>query len=253
MKKSTLTLGQITATLATIVLARHGHAEKLPRVSTRKDAERELTEMGRRQAVALGEALATEPPVYDTVFASPLLRAQQTAKLAMPQHMAEPNIIAELGIPEDPQHALNVMFNELAYSSLATYFQHARADELKDWAIEALDGIVAKAEEYSAFYDRPIHLFIGGHAVCQNAILWALYQHLPKSDARGGAAADFVLNVALEYRMGEGDAIRVTLTGLKHPICEILVNPTRADAGEFPDKVIKAGEIAAEQEAPVAA
>ena len=57
------------------------HAEAEPH-GTRADAERRLTERGRRQARAAGVALTRLPAAFDAVLFSPRVRAQATAELA---------------------------------------------------------------------------------------------------------------------------------------------------------------------------
>lgn len=60
-----------------IWLLRHGEAE-----DGSPDAERRLTELGRRQARAAGEALAELGVELEACFSSPKVRALDTAKLA---------------------------------------------------------------------------------------------------------------------------------------------------------------------------
>jgi len=57
------------------------HAEAEPH-GTRADAERRLTERGRRQARAAGVALTRLPAAFDAVLFSPRVRARETAELA---------------------------------------------------------------------------------------------------------------------------------------------------------------------------
>jgi phosphohistidine phosphatase len=65
-----------------IWLLRHGDAED---GSGKPDAERELTEKGRRQATAAGKALAELGVELDVCLASPKVRARETAELACRQ------------------------------------------------------------------------------------------------------------------------------------------------------------------------
>jgi phosphohistidine phosphatase len=60
-------------------LLRHGEAEPH---GTRPDADRALTEKGRRQSIAAGRALARLGLGFDAAFASPRVRALDTASLA---------------------------------------------------------------------------------------------------------------------------------------------------------------------------
>lgn len=61
-------------------LLRHGDAEPH---GTRSDAERRLTERGRRQANAAGVALARAGVTFGAILASPKARARETAELAL--------------------------------------------------------------------------------------------------------------------------------------------------------------------------
>jgi phosphohistidine phosphatase len=72
----TITLRRVTSTLW---LLRHGEA--VPHGS-RPDAERELTPKGERQSRVAGEALARLNVEFDACYASPKIRALDTAKLA---------------------------------------------------------------------------------------------------------------------------------------------------------------------------
>ena len=60
-------------------LLRHGEAEGH---GLRPDADRELTAKGRRQSVAAGRALARLGVEFEAVYASPRVRALDTARLA---------------------------------------------------------------------------------------------------------------------------------------------------------------------------
>ena len=61
-------------------LLRHADAEPH---GTRRDAERKLTERGRRQADVAGVALARMGILFGAILASPKARAQETADLAL--------------------------------------------------------------------------------------------------------------------------------------------------------------------------
>jgi phosphohistidine phosphatase len=67
-------------------LLRHADAEPH---GTRPDAERQLTERGRRQARVAGVALARMGVAFGAIVASPKARARETAELTLAQ-MSEP-------------------------------------------------------------------------------------------------------------------------------------------------------------------
>jgi phosphohistidine phosphatase len=64
------------------------HADAEPH-GTRPDAERQLTERGRRQARVAGVALARMGVAFGAIIASPKARARETAELTLAQ-MSEP-------------------------------------------------------------------------------------------------------------------------------------------------------------------
>jgi phosphohistidine phosphatase len=66
-------------------LLRHADAEPH---GTRPDAERQLTERGRRQAHVAGAALARTGVAFGAILASPKARARETAELAL-EHLSE--------------------------------------------------------------------------------------------------------------------------------------------------------------------
>jgi phosphohistidine phosphatase len=59
-------------------LLRHAEAEDV--APSGRDADRRLTEDGRRRAKAVAKAVAKLDPSYDAVLVSPLVRARQTAE-----------------------------------------------------------------------------------------------------------------------------------------------------------------------------
>jgi phosphohistidine phosphatase len=65
------------------------HGEAVPHDS-KPDAERELTPRGRRQADAAGQALAAVNEEFDACYASPKVRAWETAELACEHLNVEP-------------------------------------------------------------------------------------------------------------------------------------------------------------------
>lgn len=82
-------------TTATLLLLRHGIAEE-PRPDL-ADAERALTERGRRRCRAVLDRLLAAGVGADRLLCSPLLRARQTARIAVEAGLApDPEIVAEL-------------------------------------------------------------------------------------------------------------------------------------------------------------
>ncbi|HWH10847.1 MAG TPA: histidine phosphatase family protein [Solirubrobacteraceae bacterium] len=75
-------------------LLRHGEAEPH---GLRPDADRELTAKGRRQSVVAGRALARIGLEFDAVYASPRVRALDTAILACAALAVDPAVHEPLG------------------------------------------------------------------------------------------------------------------------------------------------------------
>jgi phosphohistidine phosphatase len=79
---------------STLWLLRHGDAEPH---GQRDDFERRLTARGERQALAAGRALARLGVRFEHVFASPRVRALDTARLACDELGLEPIVHSPLG------------------------------------------------------------------------------------------------------------------------------------------------------------
>jgi phosphohistidine phosphatase len=77
-------------------LLRHGDAEPH---GTRPDAERQLTERGRRQAQAAGRAFARMGVAFGAILTSPKARASETAELALAQMSESQRELLELHPP----------------------------------------------------------------------------------------------------------------------------------------------------------
>ena len=94
-------------------LLRHGEA--VPHES-KPDAERELTPLGERQAVAAGEGLARLGIEFDACYTSPKVRARDTAKLACRALNIEPQEEDVLGDGFDREDALELLYRHGADS-----------------------------------------------------------------------------------------------------------------------------------------
>src|SRR3954469_8588833 len=87
-------------------LLRHGEA--VPH-NSKPDQERELTARGERQAVAAGAALARLGVELDACYASPKVRALDTARLACRALGTEPVVEASLGSQFDRDAAVALL------------------------------------------------------------------------------------------------------------------------------------------------
>lgn len=185
-----------------LILARHGNAEKLP---GGKDADRQLSEKGKQQAEKLGAAL--EGYHFDVIVSSPLTRASDTAMIATgrPGEFREIVHLNELAPDTDDKNCpLNIMFEKLMYSPLAKYYEHELADHLKTWGRVALQAIVDHIRSLG-LKDRA-RVFVGGHAVCQNAVAWALAEILERD---GVVSHGELTCLAMDTMLGEAQAIEV--------------------------------------------
>lgn len=189
---------QILSTIASITILRHGNAAKA--AEGQADSTRALTEKGARQAKALGQAL--EGYEMDFVLSSPYLRAEDTVNIVTG---VIPITLDILGIDENPENPLNVMFKDLAYSPLIGdqgkmgYYEHALGSYLKTWARASVEAIIRNVQ--SSKIDA-LHLVVGNHAVMSNALIDEICKAL------GHSSPECVTH----YNLGEAQALRLTIT-----------------------------------------
>ena len=131
-----------------IYLLRHGAAED---GLGKPDSERELTEKGREQALAAGQALAALGAGIETCLASPRVRARDTAVLACEALGIEVELTDELaGGRFDPgalaagRGATLLVGHEPDFSGAVAELTGARID-MKKGGIAVLDGRVLVA------------------------------------------------------------------------------------------------------------
>ncbi len=114
--------------MTTLIVARHGNTfgpgDTVTYVGRRTDLP--LAESGREQAVAIGRYLRSNRLIPDVVYASPLRRAQETAKIA----------VKESGV-SNPVYTLD-MLNEIDYGpdenkTRDDIVARIGAQPLKDW------------------------------------------------------------------------------------------------------------------------
>jgi hypothetical protein len=200
--KPLVTADQLLALLHLMTLARHG---KAPSVQGVADGERRLSDLGERQALELKKYHASHF-AYDIAMSSPLVRAVETSQIALESQSRTGGILAVeiLGVSSAPKEPLNIMFAKLGYSPLKDYFAHELGDHLKVWAHEALAEILKVAT------GRGNRIFVGGHAVCQPAIVWAISEVLATKPEYQGT---FVMSeTSLQANLGEAEALTVILT-----------------------------------------
>ena len=136
-----------------------------------------------------------------------------------------PTPLKELGVSDDDTDPINIMFAKLAYAPLSAYFEHELAEHLKNWARSAAAAVLEAAESKIAEVKRPINVFVGGHAVCQNALLWAIVELIDED-----ANTSILTNMALKTQLGEANAFLVEFAATdggpsQLPMCK-LIQPT---------------------------
>ncbi len=197
------TVGQhLVTNLREIALARHGKAVGQP---GGPDEARELNELGFRQALALGVAL--EPYKLNLVLSSPLKRARRTMAIATCGSAVWD--VQELTCSTAPTDPVQIMWAELGNKPLAEYFEHRLGRELKVWAEKALIGLLREIETLCPDYTGQHSVLVGGHALLQNALLFAIAKAVAKEDCWAAAGIETVEKMALEDILGEGEAFVV--------------------------------------------
>jgi hypothetical protein len=196
--KTELTAQELLGLFSLLFLGRHGNA---PTVQGVPDRVKPLSDKGRAQAASVAEQIATI--CYDAVFSSPLHRANETAKLVTGWKEVTP--LSTLEISEDATDPLNIMFNSkgLGYAPLSKYFEHPLAEDLKNWAFKALEQIV---EESRKLHPTGMQVLVGGHAVCQPAIGWALAQVLKGDNVKGALELE---DAMMTIDLGEAEVITI--------------------------------------------
>lgn len=99
----------------TLWLLRHGDAEPH---GARSDFDRRLTERGERQSRAAGRAFVRLGAGIDGAFASPRLRALETARLACAEIGLEPVVYAPLSDGFDERDCARLLTGQRAGSTL---------------------------------------------------------------------------------------------------------------------------------------
>ena len=209
----------VAAILGTLVLARHSQAIKAK--PGQKDSARRLTELGMKQAEGLAHEVGNID--FGLVVSSPLQRAMYTTELAT---CYAPVPLKELGVDaDDEKDPINIMFNQLGYAPLSAYFEHELAEHLKNWACTAAAAVLEVAESKAAEVGRPINMFVGGHAVSQNALLWAIAELIGED-----ANTSIITNMALNTQLGEAHAFIVDFAAMDGtlPTCSVIKPTVRA-------------------------
>lgn len=197
---STPSIGESFASLVTTaILVRHC---KAPKTDSGKDEDRVLNEVGQAQAKKLADRL--KGIEFDTLLASPLRRVGQSLAIATPSSGLSIQTVTELTCPTDGVHPVDVMFNApgMGYAPLSKYFAHTLGEHLQTWAQTALVAICDRLDK------RPNQtVLVGGHAVLQPALGWAICGSLiGRLDVKEASA------MMLDTELGEGEAFELILS-----------------------------------------
>ncbi|MGI8925064.1 MAG: histidine phosphatase family protein [Tepidiformaceae bacterium] len=140
-----------------ILLVRHGEQQFRENIPLGEALDAPLSELGWRQARAVGERLA--PARLAAVYCSPLQRAHNTAREIARPHGLEPTVLPELseidlwrGAPQDKglldiytRDQLVAIYREVSATRLHTAYPHCEdAEAFKQRVIGAIDRIAAE-------------------------------------------------------------------------------------------------------------
>lgn len=106
---------------AQIWLLRHGEAEPH---GAKPDAERELTPRGERQSAFAGAALARLGVEFSACYASPKVRARETARLACESLGVTPELVAALAERFDAEQAIELLAAQDSADARVLYVGH---------------------------------------------------------------------------------------------------------------------------------
>ena len=189
--------------IVSVTAARHGKAAKVNPTDT--DAQRQLNELGLKQAASLYRSLKGLP--IDVVVSSPLPRAMGTAQIATGR---APTPVEALGVDPNPELPVNIMFEALMYSPLIgekAYFNHELAEHLKNWGRTALKELIAIAVQLREETGKPVHMMAFGHAVCSNILIWAIYEALGQEEKVPKSVTHVNLDEACALRLEINDGV----------------------------------------------
>lgn len=198
--KSDISATTIRDCFLSLDLARHGNSVK--NTNGQPDAERMLSSQGIIQAHLISAQLVT---AYDLVASSGVLRAETTTQIMTGYNY--PTVIKAMTLcAEDMEDPLNVMFMDLGYASLKTYFNHKLGERLKQWSFTALAAIMQETRVVAPLGCADV--FVGGHAVCQPGIAWAIGTILREESVPGGNDLEEAM-IELSPGLGEAEVIRL--------------------------------------------
>ncbi|HEY2783753.1 MAG TPA: phosphoglycerate mutase family protein [Fimbriiglobus sp.] len=127
-----------------LILVRHAEAVPIGFGDVRHDSERFLTDLGKRQALALADALKKAGATADVVVTSPLVRAVQTggpiAAVLTPDK--EPVVTEYLGFDEYRPKKLAAVISELGVATAVLVGHMPTLGQFAEWLLAANEGTI---------------------------------------------------------------------------------------------------------------
>jgi hypothetical protein len=113
--------------------------------------------------------------------------------------------VAELACSDDPTNPIMIMWEELGNVPISSYFAHKLGEHLRTWGRTALDAVIRELKD-----GGPNQMvLVGGHALLQNALLWAIAEQIYGNMGSGWRN----LYEMAEATLGEGQAYVVHFNG----------------------------------------
>jgi phosphohistidine phosphatase len=127
-----------------LILVRHAEAVPLGFAGIHTDSERYLTDLGKRQSLALAEALQKAGATADTVVTSPLVRAVQTGGplAAVLTPAKEPVTTDYLGFDEYRPKKLAEFVNDLDVTTVVLVGHMPTLGQFAEWLLASDEGTI---------------------------------------------------------------------------------------------------------------
>ncbi|HEY1151614.1 MAG TPA: histidine phosphatase family protein [Pseudoduganella sp.] len=189
-----------------IILIRHGETEWNAVRRLQGHIDIPLSEVGQRQALALGRALAGEP--IDAIVSSDLGRARQTAEAVVAHH----------GLPLQTDPALREraygVFEGLLYTEIAERYPI----EFAEWQARDVDSIMPHgdrlAESFRQFYERSTGAIVRWAAQWPGKTI-ALVAHGGVLECAYRAANQMALDSPRDFQVKNASINRFTIEATK--------------------------------------
>ncbi|KAJ7100251.1 phosphoglycerate mutase [Mycena belliarum] len=191
--------------MLTVTFIRHGQSEDNKKTIWAGWKDTPLSELGNRQAAALGEAFSKSNTNFDFIYASDLLRAHSTGQAVLAAHQSpKPPFTADMrfreqhfGIGEGQPWVIETPPNETLEDLYKRgIFPILRSRDGKFPEGESLDDLARRAEQAIAEFVVPhlaagkdLHIAIASHGLCISELVAALLRldpHAPRDKSYTG-------------------------------------------------------------------